>query len=143
MTLQRSTAPLTILILQIKPLIWVQATVESHKHSRVEYLIKTRAQFKARSIANNVVITIPVPPDADTPQFHANVGTVEYVPAKDAILWTIKQFGGGKEFALRAHFGLPSIEAGALQRLCMYIPITDRLNVNRGTSQKTSYHSHV
>jgi len=55
--------------LQIKPLIWVQAVIDSHKHSRVEYLVKARAQFKARSVANNVVITIPVPPDADSPQF--------------------------------------------------------------------------
>eukprot|EP01122_Echinamoeba_exundans_P011259 TRINITY_DN4420_c0_g1_i1.p1 TRINITY_DN4420_c0_g1~~TRINITY_DN4420_c0_g1_i1.p1 ORF type:complete len:433 (-),score=75.63 TRINITY_DN4420_c0_g1_i1:96-1394(-) len=96
---------------QIKPLIWIHAVVESHKHSRMEYLVKARAQFKSRSFANNVEIIVPVPPDADTPAFQASVGTVKYVPEKDAVIWSIKQMQGGKEFIMRAHFGLPSIEA--------------------------------
>ncbi len=53
----------------IKPLIWIEAVVDSHAHSRIEYLIKAKAQFKARSTANNVEIVIPVPPDADSPKF--------------------------------------------------------------------------
>lgn len=94
---------------QVRPLIWVEAAVDSHKHSRVEYTIKARSQFKPRSTANNVVISIPVPSDASTPKFKAVIGTVKYHPEKNAILWTIKQFQGGKEFFLRAHFSLPSI----------------------------------
>jgi AP-1 complex subunit mu len=39
-------------------------------------------------------------------------GTVKYAPEQNAIRWIIKQFPGGKEFMLRAHFGLPSIEQG-------------------------------
>mmetsp|Transcript_16441 Transcript_16441/g.24546 ORF Transcript_16441/g.24546 Transcript_16441/m.24546 type:complete len:445 (+) Transcript_16441:45-1379(+) len=94
---------------QIRPLIWVEATIDSHKHSRIEYSIKARSQFKQRSTANNVRITIPVPSDASTPKFRAGIGTVKYHPEKDAIVWTIKQFQGGKEFFMRAHFSLPSI----------------------------------
>eukprot|EP01116_Phalansterium_solitarium_P022346 TRINITY_DN733_c0_g1_i1.p1 TRINITY_DN733_c0_g1~~TRINITY_DN733_c0_g1_i1.p1 ORF type:complete len:432 (-),score=175.71 TRINITY_DN733_c0_g1_i1:185-1480(-) len=94
----------------VKPLIWIEAVVEKHKSSRIEYLIKARSQFKAKSTANNVIITIPVPADADTPKFKASIGTVKYAPEKSAILWTIKQFPGGKEFLMRAHFGLPSIQ---------------------------------
>jgi AP-1 complex subunit mu len=41
----------------------------------------------------------------------ASIGNVKYAPEKDAIIWTIRQFQGGKEFLLRAHFGLPSIES--------------------------------
>jgi AP-1 complex subunit mu len=93
---------------QIKPLIWVEAMVESHQHSRVEYLVKARSQFKARSTANNVGIFIPVPPDADSPKFRANTGTVKYVPERDAILWYIPKFQGAREYLMRAHFGLPS-----------------------------------
>jgi AP-1 complex subunit mu len=93
---------------QIKPLIWVEAIVESHERSRVEYLVKARSQFKARSTANNVGIFIPVPPDADSPKFRANVGTVKYVPERDAILWYIPKFQGAREYLMRAHFGLPS-----------------------------------
>jgi len=93
----------------VKPLIWIEAIVESHKNSRIEYMVKARSQFKARSTANNVQITIPVPRDVDTPKFKTTVGSVKYAPEKDAIIWTIKQFPGGKEFLMRAHFGLPSI----------------------------------
>lgn len=53
----------------VKPLVWVEAAVEHHKGSRVEYMVKCRAQFKRRSTANNVEIYVPVPDDADTPKF--------------------------------------------------------------------------
>jgi len=52
----------------VKPLIWVEAAVESHK-GRVEYMVKVKAQFKRRSTANNVEIYVPVPDDADSPKF--------------------------------------------------------------------------
>lgn len=71
----------------VKPLVWVEAAVsphsiprikfclcrtskvEHHKGSRVEYMVKVKAQFKRRSTANNVEIYVPVPDDADTPKF--------------------------------------------------------------------------
>lgn len=94
---------------QVKPLIWVEAVVEPHKGSRIEYMIKTRSQFKSRSVANNVEIMIPVPPDVDSPSFKSSVGNVTYLPDKDCVVWTIKQYHGGREYLMRAHFGLPSI----------------------------------
>lgn len=93
----------------VKPLIWVEAVVEPHSHSRIEYMIKAKSQFKSRSIANNVEIIIPVPPDVDSPSFKASIGTVVYFPDRDAVIWTIKQFTGSKEYLMRAHFGLPSV----------------------------------
>ncbi|UKZ46110.1 AP-1 complex subunit mu-1-Iike [Trichoderma virens] len=73
--------------------------VESHSGSRIEYMLKARAQFKRRSTANNVEIIVPVPDDADSPRFRTN----------SAIVWKIKQFGGNKEFLMRAELGLPSV----------------------------------
>eukprot|EP01099_Mayorella_cantabrigiensis_P000403 TRINITY_DN1186_c0_g2_i1.p1 TRINITY_DN1186_c0_g2~~TRINITY_DN1186_c0_g2_i1.p1 ORF type:complete len:446 (+),score=94.40 TRINITY_DN1186_c0_g2_i1:51-1340(+) len=93
----------------IKPVILIDSVIDSHAHSRIEYRITARSQFKSRSSANNVEIIVPVPPDADSPKFKANIGTVAYAPEKDAIIWSIKQFPGAKEFVMRAHFGLPSI----------------------------------
>lgn len=93
---------------QVKPLIWIEAVIDA-KQSKVEYLVKAKSMFKARSTANNVEITIPVPSDADSPKFRTNMGTVTYAPEKDACVWSIKSFPGGKEFLMRAHFGLPSI----------------------------------
>jgi len=72
--------------------------------------LQARAQFKRRSTANNVEISVPVPEDADTPRFRTNIGSVHYAPEKSAIIWKIKQFGGGKEFLMRAELGLPSVK---------------------------------
>eukprot|EP01126_Amoeba_proteus_P049703 TRINITY_DN5828_c0_g1_i4.p1 TRINITY_DN5828_c0_g1~~TRINITY_DN5828_c0_g1_i4.p1 ORF type:complete len:353 (-),score=52.83 TRINITY_DN5828_c0_g1_i4:137-1195(-) len=99
----------------IKPLFWVEAMVESHAHSRIEYVIKVKSQFKARSVASDVKIIIPVPPDADSPKFKQSVGTVTYVPERDSIIWAIKQFSGCKELLMHAHFGLPSVTEEEVQ----------------------------
>jgi AP-1 complex subunit mu len=56
---------------------------------------------------------VPVPDDADSPKFRASVGTVQYLPEKSAFVWKIKQLGGGREYLMRAHFGLPSVQGGA------------------------------
>jgi AP-1 complex subunit mu len=101
---------------QVKPLIWVECMVESHSGSRIEYMLKAKAQFKRRSTANNVEIIVPVPDDADSPRFRTNIGTVHYAPEKSAIVWKIKQFGGGKEFLMRAELGLPSVKEAEPER---------------------------
>jgi AP-1 complex subunit mu len=95
---------------QVRPLIWIEAVVEPYSGSRIEYMIKCKSQFKQRSMANNVEIIIPVPPDADSPSFKTSIGTVKYAPERDAAIWSIKQLQGQKEYLMRAHFGLPSIE---------------------------------
>ena len=38
------------------------------------------------------------------------MGSVSYVPDKDCLLWKIKQFYGMREYHMRAHFGLPSVQ---------------------------------
>ena len=38
-------------------------------------------------------------------------GNAVYAPEKEAMVWKIKNFPGGKEFLLRCKFGLPSVEA--------------------------------
>jgi len=93
----------------VKPLIWIESVIERHAHSRVEYCIRAKSQFKRRSTANNVEIIIPVPGDADSPKFKTAIGSAKYAPELNAIVWSIKSFPGGKEFLLRAHCGLPSV----------------------------------
>ncbi|OZC12933.1 adaptor complexe medium subunit family protein [Onchocerca flexuosa] len=117
----------------VKPLIWMEAVVERHTHSRVEYMIKAngyhnaKSQFKRRSTANNVEIIIPVPSDADSPKFKTSIGTVKYTPEQNSFVWTIKSFPDnkkytesilsfesilrGKEYLMRAHFNLPSVQS--------------------------------
>eukprot|EP00898_Chlorokybus_atmophyticus_P003282 jgi/Chlat1/3955/Chrsp26S08868 len=96
---------------QVRPLIWVECTVERHSRSRVEYLVKARSQFKERSTAQSVEIVLPVPADATTPAVRASMGSATYAPEQEALLWKIKSFPGGKEYVLRARFSLPSVAA--------------------------------
>ena len=94
---------------QVKPLIWIESVIERHSHSRVEYMIKCKSQFKRRSTANNVEINIPVPADADSPKFKTTMGQVSYKPETNSIVWKIKSLPGGKEYLMRAHFSMPSV----------------------------------
>ncbi|TKR59834.1 hypothetical protein L596_029450 [Steinernema carpocapsae] len=97
------------LMTTVKPLIWIEAELERYSHSRVEYMIKAKSQFKRRSTANNVEVIIPVPNDAYYPKFKNSIGDVKYAPEQSAFIWTIKSFPGGKEYLMRAHFSFPSI----------------------------------
>ncbi|GHP11311.1 AP-1 complex subunit mu-2 [Pycnococcus provasolii] len=96
---------------QVKPLIWVEVKVERHSRTRIEYLVKARSQFKDRSTARNVEILLPVPPDATTPAVRTTNGNATYAPEKEALIWKINSFPGGKEFLLRCKYGLPSVSA--------------------------------
>lgn len=95
----------------IKPLIWIESHIERHARSRVEIMVKVKSQFKRRSTANGVEIIIPVPRDGDSPKFRTGVGSCKYAPEISAVIWTIKSFSGGKEYIMKAHFNLPSIES--------------------------------
>lgn len=94
----------------VKPLIWVESVIERHAHSRVEYMVKAKSQFKRRSTANNVDILIPVPLDVDSPKFKTTAGSCRYEPENNTVVWSLKSFPGGKEHIMRAHFGLPTVE---------------------------------
>ncbi len=41
---------------QVKPLIWVEAMMESFAHSRIEYMVKAKSQFKSRFVRFYVFI---------------------------------------------------------------------------------------
>ncbi|KAL7988381.1 hypothetical protein Chor_007300 [Crotalus horridus] len=100
---------------QMKPLIWIESVIEKFSHSRVEIMIKAKSQFKKQSVANGVEISVPVPNDADSPKFKTNIGSAKYLPEKNTVVWNIKSFPGGKEYLMRAHFGLPSVENEELE----------------------------
>ncbi|CCH40900.1 AP-1 complex subunit mu [Wickerhamomyces ciferrii] len=93
----------------LKPLIWVDCKISKHSNSRIEIHAKVKAQIKKKSTANNVEIHIPIPEDADSPKFKYSNGSLKWVPEKSIIVWKIKQFQGGKEYAMKAELGLPSV----------------------------------
>ncbi|ODQ65183.1 clathrin adaptor, mu subunit [Nadsonia fulvescens var. elongata DSM 6958] len=94
----------------VKPLIWVDCKVNTYSDTRIEIIVKARAQFKKKSTANNVEIRIPVPEDADSPKFESTAGKVKWEPENSCIVWTLKQLGGGRDFSVRAELGLPAVK---------------------------------
>eukprot|EP01017_Pseudomicrothorax_dubius_P036380 TRINITY_DN5201_c0_g1_i10.p2 TRINITY_DN5201_c0_g1~~TRINITY_DN5201_c0_g1_i10.p2 ORF type:complete len:433 (-),score=133.73 TRINITY_DN5201_c0_g1_i10:1826-3124(-) len=95
--------------LAVKPLFMVEVVVESKSSTKMEYYVKAKSNFKAKSIANNVEIFIPVPCDAQAPTFRCGNGTVRYIPDRDSMAWSIKQFQGQKELLMKATFSLPTV----------------------------------
>ena len=97
----------------MKPLIWIESVIERHAHSRVEYMIKARSQFKRRSTANHVEVVVPVPADADSPKFKTSVGSVRYVPEQNVLIWSIKSFPVCPVSASSSsHFNIATDEGG-------------------------------
>lgn len=96
-----------------KPLFLVDSKVDVREHSRVLIHARIKSQYRKKSVASVVEVRIPVPPDADTPRFKTAHGTVVYAPEHNAIVWKIKDFGGGKEYSMSAQLQLSSIDETA------------------------------
>jgi AP-1 complex subunit mu len=94
----------------LHPIIHVSTKVERYRGSRVELTVTAHSDFKKETVAQNVKVTVPVPPDVDTPKAQCTAGKMAYSPKDDSLVWTIKRMGGGQRVSLRAHFGLPSVE---------------------------------
>jgi AP-1 complex subunit mu len=97
----------------IKPLVTLDVQVDRPSRSRVEYSVRARSHFKERSTASNVEMSLPLPADCTAPVCRATQGAAVYVPERSCLVWTVKHFPGGREFLLRCHFNLPSVEAEA------------------------------
>ncbi|GAB5359467.1 hypothetical protein AAMO2058_000546700 [Amorphochlora amoebiformis] len=95
---------------KMRPLIWVDCQILRYGRSRIEYVLKAKSSYRRRNVANNVVIDVPVPFDADSPSFKTSYGKVKYQAEKSSFAWVIDQFPGQKQYLLRGAFGLPSIE---------------------------------
>ena len=52
--------------------------------------MKLEANYKARSVAREVVVHIPVPVDADTPEFRPSIGIAKYRPPLSVVEWTVR-----------------------------------------------------
>lgn len=92
-----------------RPLFLVDATVAVKSRSRAIVNVTVKSQFRKRSTASFVEISIPVPPDADSPKFKTTAGTVVYAPEKNAIVWKLKDFPGGVEYKMKTQIQLSSL----------------------------------
>jgi len=94
---------------QLKPLIWVEVNMDQSTKTKIEYNVKAKSNYRNKSIAHNVEIAIPVPNDLKSPVFKTVNGIVSYLPDKDCVIWTIKDFPGQTEIHLRLQFLVPTI----------------------------------
>lgn len=96
---------------KVKPLIHVTVQVVRHGESRVEMALTAKSTYKKNSVATFVDIYIPVPVDADTPSAKTNFGSVKYAPQHEALIWSMKNFAGGKDFRCTMQYTLPSVRS--------------------------------
>ena len=54
---------------QLKPLIWVEVTMDANSKTKIEYNVKAKSNYRNKSVAHNVEIMIPVPNDLKNPVF--------------------------------------------------------------------------
>lgn len=85
-------------------------------HPPTSVLLPSRPPYCHLSLSLNHFLThspslfISLPPSISlSHSLSLPEGTVTYFPDRDAIIWSIKQYSGSKEYLMRAHFGLPSI----------------------------------
>ena len=95
---------------KIEPLIWLVGNKKCVGATRVRYSLKLSARFKERFIAQDVRVMIPVESDATKPEVQCKLGTVTYIPEKEAVLWHIKNLQGGKEVELALLISVPSVQ---------------------------------
>ncbi|CAH0556643.1 unnamed protein product [Brassicogethes aeneus] len=118
---------------EISPIFLLNSHVEHHAHSRVEYTILLKSQFKKCAIAHNVEVQIPVSNDVDSPSLSCSIGAASYRPENNAILWLIKSMAGGLEYYLKAAFRLSSFVSDEEERK---IPIQIKFSIPYFTVSK-------
>ncbi|CAL5983635.1 Adaptin [Hexamita inflata] len=112
-----------------KPTIVCQVQ-ETKNHNGFSYNIKIETNYKSKSMAREIVIQVPVPVDADTPEFRPSVGVAKYRPPMQCLEWTIKQMPGKQTATLVASFGLPTCRVMS-EELTQYTkrPITVKFDI--------------
>jgi AP-1 complex subunit mu len=96
---------------QLKPLIWVEVKINKPTDTKIEYSVKAKSNYRNKSIAHNVEISIPVPNDLKNPVFKTANGIVSYLPDKEVVNWSIKYFPGQTEIFLKLNFNVPTIRS--------------------------------
>lgn len=93
----------------LKPLFLIDYKFKNHSNTRLEIMVKIKANFKNKVTANKVEVKIPVPSDIDSPKFHYQKGKLKYMPSDNFIRWKFHKIEGGKEYVMVAELMLQSI----------------------------------
>lgn len=93
----------------LKPLFLIDYKFKNHSNTRLEIMVKIKANFKNKVSANKVEVKIPVPADIDSPKFHYQKGKLKYLPSENFIRWKFNKIEGGKDYVMVAELMLLSI----------------------------------
>lgn len=93
----------------LKPLFLIEYKFKNHSNTRLEIMVKIKANFKNKVSANKVEVKIPVPSDIDSPKFHYQKGKLKYMPSDNFIRWKFHKIEGGKEYVMVAELMLLSV----------------------------------
>ena len=94
---------------QLKPLIWVEVISNQLSSTKIEYNVKAKSNYRNKSVAQNVEISIAVPSDLKNPVFKTAYGNVSYFPDKEVINWSINSLPGQTDIYLKFQFNVPTI----------------------------------
>lgn len=93
----------------LKPLFIIDYKFKNHSNTRLEIMVKIKANFKIKLAAHKVEVRIPVPEDIDSPKFHYNKGKLKYLPNENSIRWKFHKIEGGKEYVMISELMIPSM----------------------------------
>ena len=93
----------------LRPLISVELKIETISETKMEYNVKTRANFKGNSIANDVDIFIPAPSDIQNAIFKTSHGKVVFLSDREDLRWKIPKLIGLSEYSMTCTFKLPTV----------------------------------
>ena len=109
---------------EMKPLIWVEVSVDVKGETRMEYCVKARANFKPRSVASNCDIYIPLPSDVVKAECKGTLGVGTWDMAKERLHWNIKHFQGQVEASMKISLAFPSVRIGKFSVLLYLLLFT-------------------
>ncbi|KAL6944761.1 hypothetical protein ACO0RG_001511 [Hanseniaspora osmophila] len=101
----------------LKPLIICEVKYDYFENSRLTVFVKMRSNYKKKSIANNVLINIPILGDYDTPIYKFSHGKLKLLNDSKILTWKLKNLPGGKEYSLMAEFKISSIHGNEFEKL--------------------------
>eukprot|EP00708_Paratrimastix_pyriformis_P002852 GAFH01001610.1.p1 GENE.GAFH01001610.1~~GAFH01001610.1.p1 ORF type:complete len:333 (+),score=152.89 GAFH01001610.1:379-1377(+) len=84
----------------------VVPVVIEHTRTRFDVRVGIGATFPESILATQVVVKIPVPPNAARAKINCIAGSARYEPEQHAIMWRIRNFAGRTSFTLTAQVQL-------------------------------------
>ncbi|XBW34544.1 hypothetical protein QEN19_000104 [Hanseniaspora menglaensis] len=105
----------------LKPLILCDTQYDLHEGSRLQIIVRLKSNYKKQSVANNVLVYVPVANEYDTPTFKHNHGKVKMIAdendsTKMYMVWKLKNLAGGKDYGLVAELQLSSTTTTSKKR---------------------------